>query len=268
MHANLSPRADELTADPLRTLGLLVCLYAQLELAVRRLVDVIAGPTSPSSAAGQRVRPGLRSLTALVPARFAGEPLKLRKFRRWRNRVNKLQRRRNTLLHGAWIDEEGQLRYRRFTRVPGQPARAIHACMPPAQVALDIRFLRLDIATVNAWIRAWPYGRPVLLAVGAGVPLVSQFSPIASMARSREAERRCLASTATAGSPPLMDTSSVCRMFRLLRAVRQARRRAATAGSAGWAGAAVLPVAARAAAVGAVVTVTVVALPSGGARSV
>lgn len=151
--------ANEVKAESLRTIGAMVCLYVELELAVRRLIDVLLAPMplveTEAFLATHRLQPPLRPLRVLITARYADEPLKLRKFKRWRNRVTKLLRRRNTVIHGSWIDEHGSLRFNRYPRRLGDGVRGP---LSVSQVASDVRLLTMDIATITAWIHAY---RPV-----------------------------------------------------------------------------------------------------------
>jgi hypothetical protein len=137
------------TAESLLTVGKLVCLYAELEFATRRFIDALLRQRGIDST--PCFQPPMRTLRRLVYARYGSEPAKIRKFRRWRNRVHKLQARRNTLIHGAWIDERGALRFRKYARATGVPAAEISARVSPAQMAKDLRCLRLDIAAVDQW---------------------------------------------------------------------------------------------------------------------
>jgi hypothetical protein len=157
MSTVLSSPADDCAAESLRTIGVMVCLYVQLELAMRRLIEVLAYPAdehdTTSLAARHRFQPPLRSLRILILTRYANEPLKTRKFRRWRNRVNKMLDRRNTLVHGSWIDAAGRLHFSRYPRCVGAKVNA--ACIPISaeRVARDMRWLAMDIATIKAWIQ-------------------------------------------------------------------------------------------------------------------
>lgn len=147
--------SDHLKSECFRTVGQLVCLYAELELAMRRFIDVLVDasglPQEPGAPARNPFHPPLRVLKVLVPARYAHEPLKLRKFRRWRNRVNKLRKRRNLMIHGSWIDECGTLRFRAAGRDVCPPADEPCGHISAAQMAKDMRFLNLDIAAIKAW---------------------------------------------------------------------------------------------------------------------
>lgn len=151
---SLSPA--QLGAESLRTVGELVCLYAELEGTIRRFIAVLirleASHLTEAFLAGHRFRPPLRVLSILVRSRYAGDPLKLRKYSRWRNRVNKLMGRRNTMVHGAWVDEHGALRYRTFARALDAHAHEVCGSVMAKQLASDTHFLRLDTATIKRWI--------------------------------------------------------------------------------------------------------------------
>lgn len=160
MSASPSIPAGELAAESLRTIGAMVCMHVQLELNMRRfielLLDAVGGAEAIGFTARHRFQSPLRVLKVLIRARYAAEPLKLRKFMRWRNRVNKLQGRRNTMVHGAWVDAHGRLRFRRFPRHSG--ARVQETCVPLSadQMASDVRLLQMDIVTIEAWMTAFP----------------------------------------------------------------------------------------------------------------
>lgn len=158
MHAALSTAADQRAAESLRTIGEMVCLYVQLELSIRRFIDALAHATDATKTSvlmsRYRFQPPLHSLRVLIRARYVKEPLKLRKFRRWRNRVDKLLSRRNTIIHGSWIDGHGSLRFNRYVRCTGEHARELCGYVAAERVASDMRLLRMDIATIKAWIQA------------------------------------------------------------------------------------------------------------------
>jgi hypothetical protein len=149
----------ELTADSLRTIGMLVLMYVQLELAMRRFIEVLVYPTGiPDPDAfmtAHRYRRPMRTLKILVLARYANEPLKLRKFRRWHNRFNKLHGRRNTVIHGSWIDEQGTLRFFRLPRGLVGQAVEVYGRLSGELLARDMQLLDMDIATIKAWIDAY-----------------------------------------------------------------------------------------------------------------
>jgi hypothetical protein len=156
MSAVPSRPAADVKTESLRTIGMMVCTYVQLELAMRVFIEVLVYSMEPLEAekfvAARRFRRPLRTLKILVLARYADEKLKLRKFRRWHNRFNKLHGRRNTIIHGSWIDDQGALR---FFRVPrGLVGQAVEVYGPSSAdlLANDLRLLSMDIATIKAWI--------------------------------------------------------------------------------------------------------------------
>jgi hypothetical protein len=159
MTATPSMHPDDPTAASLRAVGQLVCLYAELERAMGCLVELLmqsgTPPLSAAARARHRYQPPLRALRELLPARHADEPLKLRKFRRWRNRISRVQRRRNTMIHRAWIDGAGALRFCAASRRPDEPGVEAQGTLSGEQMAKDTRFLVLDLAAITAWIDAY-----------------------------------------------------------------------------------------------------------------
>lgn len=150
------------TAESLRTVGQLVCLYAELEFAMRCFIEALLQRDGPvradASLSRHRFEPPLGVLRRLVIRRYATEPFKMRKFRRWRNRVTKLLSRRNTMVHGSWIDDHGTLRSRIYVREVGTGEQPVRGVICVTQVARDIRFLQMDIATIVAWQHAFSNG--------------------------------------------------------------------------------------------------------------
>jgi hypothetical protein len=147
---------DDRAAESLRTIGVMVCLHVQLELSMRRFIDLLARPAGGGQAivATHRFHPPLRTLRRLVFERYATEPLKLRKFRRWRNRVTRQMEKRNTMIHGAWIDEHGRLRFSRYPRCVNWNAAETCGYLSLERLAKDARLLDMDIVTIQAWARA------------------------------------------------------------------------------------------------------------------
>jgi hypothetical protein len=146
----------ELSAESLRRVGELVCLYAELEMCIRRFTRILghtgASPTATVSRCQHRFRSPLRTLTLIIRARYAEDSQKLRKFSRWRNRMKRLTRRRNAMIHGVWLDDCGALCYRTYARDVDSSVQEVCGILTAQQLARDMRVLRLDIAAIKAWL--------------------------------------------------------------------------------------------------------------------
>jgi hypothetical protein len=148
-----------LTVDCLRTLCVMVFAYVQLELAMRNFIKALTSvdgvPELERYVAKYRLRRPKRTLRNLVLARFADEPSKLYKFRRWHARQHKFHVSRNTVTYGSWIDETGNPSFFRYPRGLARQAATVHGKLSSEELARHMRMLERDVDTIEAWIEAY-----------------------------------------------------------------------------------------------------------------